>query len=182
MCPAPMSPMVVAIRDPSMTTCYTVEPVLPHGFLISGDGVTFQRPPRTWNSSTHITGVRRLMLQSRYDGLAYESPGAGRGRCGGEVQGAARATAGEVLRVLLEPARRYRHRSRADGAALRRSHGAPGARHLRYCRRGRREDLRSRSAPRSFPALRRAVEAANLAVAFRDARHHHQHDSDQRHA
>ena len=47
---------------------------------------------------------------------------------------AARAAAGQVRRVLLEPARRHRHRPGADGDPVRRSHGASRPRHLRHRR------------------------------------------------
>ena len=93
---------------------------------------------------------------------------------------AALTPAGEVLGVLLEPAGRHRHRSRAHGDPVRRPHGASRPRHLRYGGTGRREDLRPRSAPRSLSAFCRTVQASAPRLARGDARHHREDDGRQR--
>ena len=114
--------------------------------------------------------------------VPHNHSGPERRRCPRAIHAAALAPAGQLRRLLLESAGRHRHRPGADGAAVRRSHGASRPRHLRYGRADQRQDLRPRSAPRSLSAVGRTVEAAGLAVTCGDARHHREDNGRERKA
>src|SRR5215475_15953429 len=73
-----------------------------------------------------------LTREEAADASDHHASYADRQRRARPVPSAADPTARQVLGVLLQPARRDRHRSRADGPAVRRPHGAPRSRDLRH--------------------------------------------------